>query len=175
VPIIFSATRVNQASSLSFTLYNEFDGEYVAIQRSSDGVHYEDINKMQVEATGVYKFTDNAPLPGNNYYRLKMVDRSGHTSSSDARLLKFEEKANISIFPNPSSDKLTINFPASWIQESVIAEIFTPGGQLVKRVQFEKPGGRQSIAVNSFHHGSYVLRLMKKRDNTVCTQNFTVL
>ena len=175
LPITFSATRINQSSSLSFTVYNEYNGKYVAIQRSADGVHFEDIDKLQVEATGVYKFTDNAPLPGNNYYRLKMVDESDHASSTDTRLLKFEEKATVNIFPNPSVDKLTISFPSSWMQESVTAEIFTNNGQLVRRVQLNNHGSQQTIAVNTLPHGSYVLRLIKKGDNTSCNQNFTVL
>jgi len=175
LPINFSAARINQASSISFTLYNEFDGEYLAIQRSSDGINFQDIEKLQVGSTGTYTFTDKSPLPGNNFYRLKMVDKSGHSSSTDTRLLKFEEKANITIFPNPTVEKLNINFPSSWTQESVIAEIFTSNGQFVKRVQFEKPGMRQTIAVNNLHRGSYVLKLTKKRDHSNCNQNFTVL
>jgi hypothetical protein len=104
-----------------------------------------------------------------------MVDESDHASSTDTRLLKFEEKATVNIFPNPSVDKLTISFPTSWMQESVTAEIFTNNGQLVKRVQLSNHGSQQTIAVNTLPHGSYVLRLVKKGDNASCNQNFTVL
>jgi hypothetical protein len=174
LPITFSATKVNQSAKLSFTLYNEFNGEYLTVQRSADGNKFEDLDKLQISATGVYSFTDNSPYAGTNYYRLKMVDH-GISSNSETRVLKFEEKAEISLFPNPTTEQLNINFPTAWTQESITAEIFNSSGQLVKRMQYERPGIRQTIMVSSLQPGSYMIRLVKKKDYSSCQQKFTIM
>jgi len=48
-----------------------------------------------------YSYTDNSPLSGSNYYRIKQVDKNGNNVYSETRLLKFGENWIISLSPNP--------------------------------------------------------------------------
>jgi hypothetical protein len=55
-----------------------------------------------------YELIDVNPLPGINYYRLRMVDIDEHESYSPVRQVLFNNGETILIYPNPVQDKLTI-------------------------------------------------------------------
>ena len=174
LPIRFNASRTNKAARLDFTLYNEFNGDHLMIQHSVDKIQFRDLEKLYVQAAGNYTFTDQAPAAGINYYRLKMVDKSGMSSTSNIHMLRFEDNSGITIFPNPAVEQLNINFPVSWIREPVTAEIFSTTGQLIKRIVFERPDIRQPVIINTLKPGTYLLRLTKSKDLTSSRQSFTV-
>ena len=96
-------------------------------------------------------------------------------SLSETKLVKFDNKPDISIYPNPATEQLNINLPASWIEESISADIYTSTGQLLKHLQFERSGSRQAIMLNDIKPGAYTLRLVKEKDLSNSHLNFTVL
>lgn len=171
----FTATQNNQAARLTFTLFNEFKGDHLVIQRSADGVRFNDLDKLYVYDPGTYTFIDHTPYPGKNYYRIKMVGKNGSTSTSETRLLKFDDKADISIFPNPAKTQLNIQLPESWTHEAVVMEIYNNLGQLIKRTQLDRAAVFQSILIHTLKPGTYLLRLIKNRDMSTRQQSFTVI
>ncbi len=56
-----------------------------------------------------YNFTDRSPATGNNFYRLRQVDNDGKFSYSPVRLINFDALQNISVYPNPFGNIVTIN------------------------------------------------------------------
>jgi hypothetical protein len=174
LPINFNASLVNYSVQLDFTLYNVFNGDHLAIEHSQDGVHFNELTRFYIYASGTYYFTDPAPYSGNNYYRLKMTDKSNISSVSDIRMVRIENNPGISIFPNPASDELNIFFPSSWTEEPLTAEIFTSTGQMVKAIQFDSPGVCQTINIASLLPGIYLLRLIKNKDLSGFRQTFMV-
>jgi hypothetical protein len=175
LPVSFSATRSSESARLDIRLYNEFKGEQLIVQQSTDGINFRDISKIYTHDPGTYTYTDLAPSPGINYYRLKMTESNGHQNYSETRLVKFDEKTAITIFPNPASSQLNIQFPSSWMQEKVTAEIFSTAGQLIKRIHIEHAAMQQSIAVNTLQPGAYVLKLVKNGEYGGVRQSFTIL
>jgi Secretion system C-terminal sorting domain len=175
LPVRFIATRINGSAQLDFTLSNEFKGDHLAIEVSNDGTRFHVLEKIYTRAAGVYTYTYPASYTGNNYFRLTMTDRSGVSSVSEIRLLIFESKESISIFPNPATEKLNINFPSSWSREDCMAEIFNNAGQLIKSVWLAKPGNLESITIHTLMPGTYMLRLIKNKDQSAYSQSFIVM
>ncbi|MEI9946373.1 MAG: T9SS type A sorting domain-containing protein [Chitinophagaceae bacterium] len=172
----FTAVRDNKTARLQFTLYNKFTGDRMMVQRSVDGTNFIDIDKLNIGDAGSYSYIHHSPAPGINYYRLKMIEADRSVNYSEIRSVKFEElNAGVKIFPNPAVEKLTISFPSTLPQGAVTAEIFTTSGDLVKRIVFKTPGNLQSIPVNTFPKGRYMLRLTDAKEQLLCIQNFTVL
>ncbi|NOT52505.1 MAG: T9SS type A sorting domain-containing protein [Chitinophagaceae bacterium] len=57
-----------------------------------------------------YATTDPNPLFGNNFYRLKIIDKDGSNYYSDIRTVRISSLNNdLSIYPNPASDKIFIS------------------------------------------------------------------
>ncbi|MBS1643601.1 MAG: T9SS type A sorting domain-containing protein [Bacteroidetes bacterium] len=83
------------------------------IERSKDAKSWSTIGKATAtqSANSTFQYTDNAPLNGNNYYRLKMQNTDGssefsHTISQKINRTGLEE---ISVYPNPTKSN-TIYF-----------------------------------------------------------------
>lgn len=170
----FTATEENQTARLDLKLFNQFNGDHLVIQRSVDGTRFIDLNELHAYNPGVHSFIDNKPNAGKNYYRIKMIEKDGSTSYSETRLLEFDSVPQISIYPNPASTQLTIQLPTSWIKKSIVVEIFTTMGQLVKQVRLDRSTALQSIPIHTLKPGIYLIRLIRTEDQSVMQQNFIV-
>jgi|GEM_PF-3314196 len=96
----------------------EVNNDYFIIQRSYDGRNFEAIAKILSNRNvdgGDYQYIDNMPFNGNNYYRLAQVDKDGHSTYYEVRLIIINNKTapSFSVYPNPvRGGQLTIRLSA---------------------------------------------------------------
>jgi len=105
----FKANAVNQAVELTWMTANEFSLSRYELERSMDGHSFYNIGSETATNTAsvrTFNWTDNAPLPGVNFYRLKMVDIDGAFKYSGVVKVDLSAKKGISIYPNPVSDHI---------------------------------------------------------------------
>ena len=94
-PIILTRFDViktgNGQASISFTTSSEEKVKWLIIERSPDGQKFSDLitlsPKGALNTEQHYQFTDQSPLPGISYYRLKEIDIDGKTHYYDTRIL----------------------------------------------------------------------------------------
>jgi len=113
--VSFTAEAQNDKTLLTWITASEQHNHGFYIERSADGNQWQPIgfeNSKAVDGnsntTLSYYFTDNSPMTGHNYYRLKQVDKDGKTNYSEVTKAYFAGGATISIFPNPTKDKVAI-------------------------------------------------------------------
>ena len=110
----FEVNKNEKSVQLDWSTSAEINSDYFDIQRSSTGKSWTNIGRVETKgslenaALEDYVFIDNEPLPGENLYRLKMVDTDGSFAYSQIRAVIFHFDNKISIYPNPVSDKLFI-------------------------------------------------------------------
>jgi hypothetical protein len=79
--VSFTARWVNRSVELEWKTATELNNNYFDIERSATGFQFEAIGRLNGAGTSntsqVYRFTDEAPLSGISYYRLKQVDFDG--------------------------------------------------------------------------------------------------
>lgn len=75
--ISFTGTRNDLKISLQWKVANETSFDFYQVERSLDGITFNSIGKLPGTMQDQYQFDDPFPLPGTNYYRLKMVDQDG--------------------------------------------------------------------------------------------------
>lgn len=108
--------NAKQQAELYWQTASEQNSNYFDLQRSADGWSFESL--AQVKASGhsalkqEYRHTDQQPLPGTSYYRLKQVDMNGSHKFSHVVSLSLETEAAILIYPNPSAQQ-TLHFKLS--------------------------------------------------------------
>ncbi|MNU70784.1 PKD domain protein [compost metagenome] len=112
----FDAFAVDNASvQLSWETSSEQDNDYFIIERSADGFDgWEDL--LEVDGAGnsetpkEYTASDNLPLDGVSYYRLKQVDFNGQqrVHETESVFIDVAGGSEWVIFPNPATDLLTI-------------------------------------------------------------------
>ena len=96
----FSASKQQQSVLLSWQTANEINNNYFSIERSS-GRNFNALYKISSNDKHAYSYTDLNPLQGNNYYRLKQVDKDGKFSYSQIVSVVFDDANKFVIYPNP--------------------------------------------------------------------------
>jgi hypothetical protein len=80
--------------------------DYFEVQHSTDG------NAFTTLGTGPqlapYQFVHLNPVKGNNYYRIKQVDKSGQFTYSKIVNVIVSKNITVSLYPNPVKDLLNI-------------------------------------------------------------------
>lgn len=92
---------------------NEENVKFYELERSSNGVQFSFLLKTDAiknnGQSAEYNVTDYQPISGDNYYRIKIITKSGEVYFSEISKVKYGSSASsFSIFPNPVVNK-TLN------------------------------------------------------------------
>lgn len=137
--LFFSAKYIQNDTKvvLMWTTASEQNNDYYTIERTIDGVHFENIGSIGGggNSTSLLNYTifDNNPIEGISYYRLKQTDYDGNTiySELESILIESDQTINISIYPNPSKiDDLEISIHLKEM-ENVKIELINEIGNLI--------------------------------------------
>jgi hypothetical protein len=89
-----------------------------------------------------YSTSDARPFVGNNYYRLKMVDKNGEFSYSSVLIINFNGRGfGIRIAPNPVRGKFGI-YASEPFSPSAVLKIVSANGQIMIQ---RKIGSQQAV------------------------------
>ena len=132
------------------------------MQRSGDGKAWEKLKTVAAKGESLveehYSTTDDSPLNGENFYRLKMVDKDGTFALSKIRNVEFDLKTGYTLFPNPVSDKLNLKSTEDWNSVSSI-KIYNAQGIEVYASPLVPV---KEIEVKNLPSGTYVVKLSRK-------------
>ena len=109
LPVTFTSVKAyNQDSNIlvKWQVENESNLKQYEVQKSADGSTFNSLHITQPansSAATTYNFTDEHPLKGYNYYRIKSTDFNGKIAYSEVVTVAVTSPAtpHISIFPNP--------------------------------------------------------------------------
>ncbi|MFK7946829.1 MAG: T9SS type A sorting domain-containing protein [Saprospiraceae bacterium] len=120
----------NQYVNLEWQTFSEINNDFFTIERSKNGKEWEIVTTIKGAGNSTtslnYSTIDPTPYTGKSYYRLKQVDFDEQFSYSDLRTVYIEkqEKATVSIFPNPTQDQISIIANATELQNIKIYNVF---------------------------------------------------
>lgn len=151
---------------LSWITTSETNNAYFTVQRSTNGLDFEDIEQIEgagsSEEVNRYKYLDNNVRAGKYFYRLKQTDFGGTFSYSEIRgvLVPVEKNLTLTIFPNPNSSRLlnyrySVDSNATRIQIS----IFNSQSQVVVDHTESVTGETRQLDISGLAPGLYFVRL----------------
>jgi hypothetical protein len=129
----FKAFSAPESVDLKWTTATETDNDHFEILRSQDGVTYTHLASVKAAGSGYslqtqsYKSTDNTPLGGVSYYKLKQVDKNGNFKCYEAISVDRLQHSFANFYPNPASAALTVRISDDCVGYSV--KIFTITGE----------------------------------------------
>ena len=111
----FTAHEIDGNVQFSWSTASEIGNNYFSIERSLDGVHFEEI--LRIAGMGnsssiiYYSAVDHDPYNGISYKRLKQTDFDGKYTYSNIVSVNLEKPLTFSIYPNPFivNSHITIN------------------------------------------------------------------
>lgn len=149
----FSASVDGNAVELHWSTMDEMNTSHFIIERSADGISFEQAGNIPAGGSGNHQYTFTDPSSAtNSFYRLKMVDLDGANRYSNVlRVAGAASATRLSIFPNPSASMITVTSP---VKE--IAVITSLDGKIMKRIQLVE--GSTGIDIAALPAGLYLLR-----------------
>lgn len=172
----FTGKRVGSTIRLAWETATEENNDYMEVQRSRDGKRFEALDRVQGQGTTAtpqrYAFTDEQPLPGVNYYRLKQVDYDGNYEYHRTIAVLFADKyadQKVTLFPSIATDQLNVSLQQEASSDGALV-IYNLTGQEVLRLPFQRGMQQQRVRVAHLAEGQYVLRVQHGRE--VMTSRF---
>ncbi|SDG40748.1 Por secretion system C-terminal sorting domain-containing protein [Dyadobacter soli] len=158
--IDFTAVKEGRQALLAWSTSEEVNSEKFDVERSTDGKKWVQIGSLPaggdvLNAITRYNFTDSDPSAGENLYRLKMIDRDRTFAYSKIVNVNFKTISVASTYPNPASDRLTIE-AGEWENVKTVTIINTAG-----QVVYSSDEPRKEIDIQGLPSGSYVIGLVR--------------
>ena len=138
---------LNEDGTILFTKYSDCD---VYLFNTNQG------SKMLLSPTGGEHIIDVYSLYGI------VLESEEIRSKSDSRL-----------FPNPSNDKVIINFNIPDNEKNLLLSIYTISGQFIKQINIESTDNSIQVNVSEFKPGVYLYRIHNDTFSTI-TNKFVV-
>jgi choice-of-anchor B domain-containing protein len=161
----FRAKYQNEVVNLSWETDSELNNKQFEVERSQDGVNWEQLAiKPGFGSTSYgnsYRFTDENPFSGDNYYRLKQVDFDNHADISKSVHVRVENRAQLmSVFPTVVPDDLPeiqVELPSS-AADIQLALVDMQGKSLRSQtIAASESPIRQAISVQNLPKGIYTI------------------
>ena len=159
--VYFTAIADGNKVRLNWEAANEQETVKYEIEKSLTGSNFNKIGTVlsrQLSQSAYIDF-DNAPALGWNYYRLKIIDKSGSFAYSPVRSVKFAKGSEeVKIFPVPATDVLNVLLPSSYINNATLL-LYGVDGKFISSL---KPTvNNVKINVAPLAGGTYVLKIIK--------------
>ncbi len=178
LPVTFGAftaeKKTGSQALLKWNTLTETNSSHFEIERSTNAVNFTSIDRVNASGNSSspkeYAYTDYKVLAGNNYYRLKQVDKDGKFVYTPTRVLMFNviTQAPIRIFPNPASSYIMVEWPSGASTEKTAINMMDMKGNLVK--QWKMPSGmnvQSKLSVQGLPKGTYIIHIIGEKNNTI--------
>lgn len=159
--IDFNVTKQNETALLKWVTTNETNTSHFEAEHSIDGANWTSIGAIRSRNTAGnnnYSFTHTNPVKSINYYRLKQVDADGRYQYLPVRRVIFGKNASLLVYPNPATDKVSIQS-----NEALRAiNVFSTSGQLViqQTISNGAAGRVNDVNITTLRKGMYILQLV---------------
>lgn len=165
----FTAKATKCVIQLQWNTTMETDFSHFEVERSSDGRKFTSIKTVSGYGSSYYySFTDENPLPGNNLYRLKMIDND--ESFEVSRIIEGKndcETNKVTVFPNPATEQFTIQGLAQGNRVS----IYNSSGA---RILSEKSKTGENIQVNLKNYPSGIYTINIQNENAAIISRLNI-
>lgn len=166
---LFKGERQANQIKLDWTTATETNNKGFELQRSADGRNFSSLSLIATKTLQgnsstplQYDYTDERPVKGSNYYRLKQVNRDGKIAYSAIVLVKSPGATGIAfidVYPNPVKSILKIKL-ASATANKVDIVITDLAGRVIKQQPAKLIAGDNlvEIAMASMQAGQYFVK-----------------
>ncbi|WP_343636440.1 PKD domain-containing protein [Fluviicola sp.] len=163
--VSFDATAVNSHSvKLDWETSSEQNNDFFTVERSVNGADgWKEIAIVagagNSETPKDYVATDDMPLSGVSYYRLKQTDYNGQERIHDVQSVYIDDSGSgeLVIFPNPATDLVTIK--GDIVSLSSFQLLNTMGQDIRMDVNsYKQADGTLVLDISSLRSGVYVIK-----------------
>ena len=133
------------------------------IEKSLDGNLFRFMEKITGSTSEPYYYVyDNQPNEGDNFYRLKIILKTGEVTYSNVQSVGYNKITDFTLFPNPSQDEVFMDLKA-FENKSVNMFISNPIGKIVFNETIESANRTpHRLDISTLNTGIYFIRIETK-------------
>ncbi len=163
--VSLTAESTGWSAELFWTATFDKDLVSFAVQRSLDGVAYQDIisydhHFVAAGDTDAFREQDSDPMPGENFYRVRFTLADGEHVFSERRKLYFKEVAAFEIFPNPTGRQVNLLMKKFRGKEVEIMIFDGVGNQVYSQHIPNVDDGMMRIELETMYPGIYSVSVL---------------
>lgn len=172
-----NAASKNAGIELSWNTANEINMDSYEVEESSNAINFIKATTVIAKnnATNNYSWFDAQINNGDNYYRIKFVEKNGTVKYSNVVKVKIGGKdAVFAVYPNPVKEGLLSLQMSNVTAGNYTLQLYNKTGQEVYNTMLKHNGGSasQSINIGKLATGTYHLKI--SNGNFTTTQNIIV-
>ncbi len=157
-----NATKQNKSTNLGWILGCTSNEVTYSVERSANGVSFGAIETKTVARERCdfpFEFTDNNPVAGTNYYRIKSSNIDGELKYSHIAKVKFEGSNSIKVFPTVTSAGSTIYYETTEAGK-IVFNVMDMNGRVVKSIISNVIAGGNNInlTISELPSGKYLIQ-----------------
>jgi hypothetical protein len=166
------ADERQSAALVKWSTASEQNNDFFVVERSADGQNWQALGQVEGAGNSIhinnYQFTDEQPLSGVSYYRLRQVDFDGTINFTHVVSLKKEiNGASISVYPNPAGNQFQIAFEG-FESPSANINILDNAGRTILTLSNDVINNPvQIIQTTNFHSGVYYIHVTSETESFV--------
>jgi hypothetical protein len=156
----FNAYAAESAVELEWTTATEQYNRYFVVERSTDDRSYLPIGSVEGSGTSSvatnYRFTDNHPLSGAAYYRIRQTDMDGAISYSETVFVDSRSEDHFIFYPNPADERISFVPPKAGGSRIRVCFLDVYGCKKFEQIfSSDRKGSPLEIDVSGFTPGVY--------------------
>lgn len=178
-PINFAGFNVFQKQNgvgVNWKTSLELNMDKFVIEKSADGNTFNTIESITAKGNNSnlltsYDYLDVYPFNGNNFYRIKAIEKDGSIKySSVMKVFIGKGKADFVVAPNPVKDKNVHVQLTNFNKGIYTIDVIGLSGQKIKSVQINHDGGSSSFSIklpSTAQQGMYKIAVQSNAVNLV--------
>jgi hypothetical protein len=159
----FKGAVVEKGVELSWEVVSEQDGkEFEVLRYDSQMKNEEVLGKVSLtdQRVGMYRFVDQNPLLGTNYYQLKQIDIDGTFQRSKIVSVTPATISGTVVAPNPAQDYVDLQFSSRTSGLSNLSIYDVSGVEISKsQIQITEGKNNHRLNVKRFSSGNYFIKI----------------
>lgn len=169
--VYFDISHLKGKPNISWASVSEQNNQYYSLERSADNITFIEIKRVSGFGPGTtdkkaeYFHTDQSPVPGINYYRLRQVDLDGTETIYPVKSISILPEKTV-VFPTLFQRTISVLFedPPSLSNQW---QLINTNGQLITRGQFSDKNVQQEIHFGDLIPGVYSFLINGKEGKQV--------
>ncbi len=162
----FTAQPQGNAVALQWNVAEQININTYEVQYSKDGSNFATFTTVAAtnSLSAVYNAVHNSPSAGVNYYRIKIVEKTGLITYSDIRKVTIGNGNTVNVYPNPANRSVNIVLTGSMVNKPATISILSIDGKLVSIKKINTANQTETIDVSKMTNGKYIVRIITDAD-----------
>ena len=159
----------NNTVRLNWDAVTDHNHDHFEVERSADGSNFNSIGYGPMQAP--YSFIDEHPFWGNNYYRIKSVDKNGNVTLSKIISVFVGKKSLVNIYPNPVVNSLFVKLNNRSADEFKVQLSDVQGRTVYSKNNIvSQESAELKIDMKQLKPQTYILKITNSKGEVVATE-----